>query len=206
MRKIIGTCLLIAGALNSADWPEWRGPNRDGVIAGEPSTWPEHLNLKWKVTIGEGHASPILAGASIYAFTRLNGQETLTSLDPSNGKVRWQQRYPAPYQVNPAAASHGEGPKSTPLYSNGRVYTFGISGILSSFDSETGKLRWRKDFAQRYKEGAPDYGTAMSPVLDGGLLIVHVGGTRRARSPRSTPQPAMSNGLGTGTLPRTRRR
>ncbi len=178
MRKVIGICLLIAGALSSADWPEWRGPHRDGVIAGEPSNWPEKLNLKWKVAIGEGHASPILAGASIYTFTRLNGEETLTSLDPSNGKLRWQQHYPAPYKVNPAAESHGQGPKSTPLYSNGRVYTFGISGILSSFDAETGKLFWRKDFAQRYKEGAPDYGTAMSPVVDGGLLIVHAGGTK----------------------------
>jgi hypothetical protein len=63
MRKIIGTCLLIAGVLNSADWPGWRGPNRDGVITGGPSTWPEKLTLKWKVEIGEGHASPILAGA-----------------------------------------------------------------------------------------------------------------------------------------------
>lgn len=178
MRKIIGTCLLIAGLLSGADWPEWRGPHRDGVITGEPSAWPEKLNLKWKITVGEGHASPILAGASVYVFTRLNGEETVTSLDPASGKLRWQQHYAAPYQVNPAAAGHGQGPKSTPLYSNGKVYTLGINGILSSFDSETGKLRWRKDFVQQYKEGAPDFGTAMSPVIDGGLLIAHVGGTK----------------------------
>jgi outer membrane protein assembly factor BamB len=178
MRKIIGMCLLLAGGLTSADWPEWRGPHRDGVVTGGPSTWPEKLNLKWKVAVGEGHASPIIAGASIYVFSRLNDQETLTALDPTNGKVRWQQHYAAPYKMNPVASAHGEGPKSTPLYADGRVYTLGINGILSSFDSETGKLRWRKDFAQRYKEGAPDFGTAMSPVVDGGLLIAHVGGTK----------------------------
>src|SRR5580704_16882820 len=130
MRKIIGRCLLIAGALTSADWPEWRGPHRDGVITGGPSTWPEKLIQKWKVAVGEGHASPILVGTSVYVFTRLNNQETLTCMDSANGKLRWQQRYPAPYKVNPAAADHGEGPKSTPVYSNGSVNTLGISGIL----------------------------------------------------------------------------
>jgi outer membrane protein assembly factor BamB len=178
MRARIGTCLLIAGVLHGGDWPQWRGPNRDGVIAAEPSTWPEKLTLKWKTAVGEGHASPILSSGSIYVFTRLNDQETVTSLDPSNGKLRWQQHYPAPYKVNPVAAGHGTGPKSTPLYSNGRVYTLGISGVLSSFDSESGKLRWRKDLAQQYQEGAPDFGTAMSPVVDGGLLIAHMGGTK----------------------------
>jgi len=177
-KTTIGICLLIAGGLNGADWPEWRGSHRDGVITGEPAAWPEKLNLKWKIAVGEGHASPILAGTGIYVFTRLNDQETVTSVDPSNGKLRWQQQYAAPYKMNPAARGHGEGPKSTPVYSNGRVYTLGISGILSSFDSETGRPRWRKDFAAQYKEGAPDFGTAMSPVVDGGLLIAHVGGTK----------------------------
>jgi outer membrane protein assembly factor BamB len=160
-----------------ADWPEWRGPHRDGILATEPKAWPEKLNLKWKVEVGLGHASPILASNSIFVFARQGEQETLLAMDPANGKTRWQQQYPAPYKMNPAAAGHGPGPKSTPLYSNGKLYTFGISGILSSFDAETGKLRWRKEFAQQYKEGAPTFGTAMSPVIDRGLLIVHVGGT-----------------------------
>jgi outer membrane protein assembly factor BamB len=80
--------------------------------------------------------------------------------------------------MNSAATGHGEGPKATPLYSNGKLYTFGISGILSAFDAETGKPLWRLDFVKRYKEGAPDFGTAMSPVEDSGLLIAHVGGTK----------------------------
>jgi outer membrane protein assembly factor BamB len=72
--------------------------------------------------------------------------------------------------MNPAAVSHGEGPKSTPVYSKGKLYTFGINGILSAFDAETGKPLWRHDF-----KNAPDFGTAMSPVVDNGLLIAHVG-------------------------------
>jgi outer membrane protein assembly factor BamB len=169
----LGSCLAMAG-----DWPEWRGPHRDGVLTGEPSSWPEKLNLKWKINVGEGHASPIVAGASAYTFSRLDDQETVTAIDPATGKIRWQQHYPAPYKMNPAATGHGLGPKSTPLYSNGRIYTLGINGILSCWDAETGKLRWRKEFSQQYKEGAPDFGTAMSPLVDNGLLIAHVGGTK----------------------------
>jgi outer membrane protein assembly factor BamB len=162
--------------LIAADWTEWRGPHRDGVLIAEPKAWPEKLKQKWKVTVGEGHASPILAGGSIFDFARQEGQETVLSIDPATGTVRWRQQYPAPYKMNPAAAGHGEGPKSTPLYSNGKLYTLGISGILSSFDVETGKLRWRKEFSKQYKATAPDFGTAMSPIVDGGLLIAHVGG------------------------------
>ena len=164
--------LLSYVALIAADWNEWRGPHRDGTLIEEPKSWPEKLVQKWKITVGEGHASPILAGGTIYVFARQNGQETALSVDPSNGNVRWRQQYPAPYKMNPAAVGHGEGPKSTPLYSGGKLYTLGISGILSCFDAETGKLRWRKD-----KPNSPTFGTAMSPLLDGGMLIVHLGET-----------------------------
>jgi outer membrane protein assembly factor BamB len=152
-----------------ADWPGWRGPHRDGVVLEEPQTWPEKLNLKWKTEVGIGHASPIMAGGSIYDFARQGDQEVVVSIDPANGKIRWKQQYPAPYKMNPAAVSHGEGPKATPLYANGKLYTFGINGILSAFDAETGKPLWRLDF-----KNAPDFGTAMSPVFDHGLVIAHV--------------------------------
>jgi outer membrane protein assembly factor BamB len=162
----------------AADWPEWRGPHRDGIVVQEPKSWPEKLKLKWKTEVGIGYSSPIVAAGSIYEFARQGDQETVLSIDPANGKVRWKQQYPAPYKMNEAAAGHGEGPKSTPVYADGKLYTFGISGILSAFDAETGKPLWRLDFSKQYKEGAPDFGTAMSPVFDKGLLIAHVGGIK----------------------------
>jgi outer membrane protein assembly factor BamB len=76
------------------------------------------------------------------------------------------------------AATPSNRPKATPLYSNGKLYTFGINGILSAFDAETGKPLWRLDFSKQYKEGAPDFGTATSPILDSGLLIAYVGGEK----------------------------
>lgn len=131
--------------------------------------------MKWKVDVGLGHASPVMAGGSIYIFARQDEMETVLAIDPATGATRWKQQYPAPYKMAPPAVPHGPGPKSTPLYSNGRLYTFGISGILSAWDAETGKLRWRKEFPQ-YKLTSPTFGTAMSPIVDGGLLIAHVGG------------------------------
>ena len=170
--------LLPAVAAWSEDWPQWRGPHRDGSLssAAAPAAWPERLKLKWKLTVGEGHASPILAGGRIFIFTRQQEKETASSIDPTTGRIVWQQSYAAPYTMNPAASWHGEGPKSTPLFSEGKLYTFGISGILTCWDATTGAVRWRKDFSKRYKATWPLFGAAMSPVADRGLLIAHVGG------------------------------
>src|ERR671938_134697 len=78
--------------------------------------------------------------------------------------------------MHPAARGHGKGPKSTPVLMSGKVYTLGITGVLSCHDARTGKLLWRKDFSKQYPNTSPLYGTAMSPVVDNGLLIAHVGG------------------------------
>ena len=179
MRMHLSKFLLLACmTLVAADWPGWRGPQHDANVTEEPKNYPEKLNLKWKADVGLGHSSPILAAGSIYSFARLGEQETVYSIDPANGKIRWQQQYPAPYKMNSAATGHGPGPKSTPLYADGKLYTFGISGILSSFDAETGKLRWRKEFSKNQVDTAPTFGTATSPIIDRGLLIVHIGGEK----------------------------
>jgi outer membrane protein assembly factor BamB len=153
------------------DWPQWRGPNRDGIAAGfaAPTAWPEKLRLKWKVQIGEGHSSPVVAGGRIYLHSRQGEREVVSCLRPENGQVIWRESYAAPYTMSPVATSHGKGVKSTPVVGGGRIHTLGISGILSSFDAQTGKPLWRKEFAP------PEYGTAMSPVVDQGLVIAHVG-------------------------------
>lgn len=162
-----------------ADWPQWRGPNRDGVVAGlpAPKAWPKELKEQWRVTVGAGHASPVVAEGRVYLFTRQGEEEVLIALDPSTGKEIWKSAgLPVAYEMNPAARGHGKGPKSTPVVSGGRVFTLGITGVLSAHDAKTGKLVWRKDFSKQYPTTSPLYGTAMSPVVEGGLLIAHVGG------------------------------
>jgi outer membrane protein assembly factor BamB len=170
---------LLSSGLGAADWPQWRGPARDGRLAGftEPSAWPEALRLRWKVTVGEGHASPIVAGERVFVFSRQGEHEVLQALDLGGGAPAWRHSYAAPYTMNMAARSHGKGPKATPVVDGGAVCTFGISGILSCFDTASGRPLWRKQFDSEYPATSPLYGVAMSPLVDEGRLIAHVGGS-----------------------------
>jgi outer membrane protein assembly factor BamB len=155
-------------------WPQWRGPNRDGAASfSAPAAWPEQLQQKWKVEVGTGYAAPITAGDRVYAFSRQNDDEVMRALDAATGKTIWETKYNATYKPNPAATrTHGTGPKSTPTLADGRLYTLGMSGLVTAFDAATGKQLWQTPPAKV----EPLYHTAMSPVVDRGLVIVHVGG------------------------------
>lgn len=164
-----------------ADWPQWRGPNRDGVTRDfrVPSQWPSSLKEEWKVTVGEGHSSPVGAEGRLYVLARQEEDEVVLCLDAVSGKEIWKSSYPAAYTMNPAATGHGKGPKSTPAVSDGRLFTLGINGVLSCFDAKSGKLKWRHEFSKQYPSTSPLYGTAMSPLILNGLCIAHVGGHDR---------------------------
>jgi len=157
-----------------ADWPQFRGPNRDGSVASftEPRTWPDRLTQTWSVNVGEGYATPLVIGDRIYVFTRQSTNEVMQALDASTGKTIWQTRYAAPVKVNPAADAHGPGPKATPAFAGGRLYTLGMGGIVTAFDAASGKQLWQKPATAKL----PLYGTAASPLVDRGLVIVNVGG------------------------------
>jgi outer membrane protein assembly factor BamB len=165
---------LTSGQGPSLDYTQWRGPNRDGSAASftQPKTWPDKLTLRWKIEVGEGYATPLVVGNRVYTHTRQGANEVMSALDSATGKVIWQTNYAAPYKMNPATKNHGQGPKSTPLFLNGKLYTLGISGIVSAFDAVSGKLLWQKPAPAV----DPMYGTAMSPIAERGLVIVHVGG------------------------------
>lgn len=170
--------LTTAGTLAFADWPQWRGPNRDGLIRNftAPASWPDQLKLKWKTRVGVGHSSPVTDTASAYLHSRIDDQEAISGFDIQSGKVLWQDKYPVQYTMNPAATGHGKGPKSTPVIADGRLYTFGITEVVSCYQLPAGKLLWRQQLGKPYKQSAPDFGTAMSPLVDGELLIVYAGG------------------------------
>jgi outer membrane protein assembly factor BamB len=161
----------VPAAFALVDWTQWRGPNRDGAAPPEAAKpWPERLRQVWNVKAGEGHSSPIVAGNRVYQFARLQDNEAVGAYDLDSGKLIWRQTYAAPYQMNPAATAHGKGPKSTPVISENRLYTIGISGILTCWDSASGKKLWNFD-----SHGSPLYGQASSPVVDRGTLIASVG-------------------------------
>jgi len=170
--------ILLIQTIFAQDWPQWRGANRDGVVTGftAPKTWPGQLKQIWKTPVGVGHSSPLVIGGRVYLHSRQAENEVVAAYDLNTGKTIWQDSYPVAYTMNQAAAGHGKGPKSTPVYSNGKLYTLGITGVLSCYDTTKGELLWRKDFARQFKSTSPVYGAASSPIVDRGLLIAYVGG------------------------------
>ena len=107
-------------------------------------------------------------------------REVLGALDADTGKVLWRATYPAAFTISPAAARHEKGPKATPTFADGKLFTLGMTGIVSAFDAATGKRLWQTASSQP----GPLYHTAMSPLIDRGLAIVHVGSHGRGAPDR----------------------
>ncbi len=170
----IAASILLTLPSSAQDWPQWRGPNRDGAVSSfrEPSPWPERLNRQWSVEVGLGYATPLVVGQQLYLFTRQGDQEVMTALEAASGRVLWRASYAAPFEMVSATARHGAGPKSTPAYANGRLFTLGMTNIVTAFDAATGKQLWQKPATR----AQPRFHTAMSPIVEGNEVIVHIGG------------------------------
>ncbi|MGE3311604.1 MAG: PQQ-binding-like beta-propeller repeat protein [Limisphaerales bacterium] len=154
------------------DWPQWRGPDRGAKAAGfqAPQTWPKALNQKWKVTVGEGVATPALVGDRLYVFTRENGTEVLRCLNAADGKELWRDSYDSLGATGPAQGFSG--PRSSPAVAEGKVVTVGVRGMISLVDAATGKVLWRKDDFKAY----PNFFPSSSPLILQGLAIAQLGG------------------------------
>ena len=170
----LAVVLTAASEVFAQDWPQWRGPNRDGVVTefDEPISWPTDLSHRWQIEVGLGYASPVLIGDRIYMYTRQSEEEVMLALDAESGETLWRASYPAPFEMVRAAFRHGPGPKSTPTFADGRLFTLGMSGIVTAFDAETGRQLWQHPAPPI----EPLYHTAMSSIVDDDHVIVHVGG------------------------------
>jgi outer membrane protein assembly factor BamB len=171
---MVGCVILIsAGCVFAQDWAQWRGPNRDGKVSGftAPQKWPGELTQKWRVTVGQGDATPALVGDKLYVFTRQGDEEVTLCLDAGTGKEIWRDKYTA-QAVTGAAARH-PGTRSSPVVADGKVVTMGVGGVLSCIDAAAGKVVWRKD---PFPKVVPQFFTGMSPIIVDGMCIAHFGG------------------------------
>jgi outer membrane protein assembly factor BamB len=163
-----------AAAQAPGDWPQWRGPGRDGVVTSfsPPAAWPDRLTRRWKVDVGIGYATPVVIGDRVFMFSRRGDNEVLAAFDTASGREIWTYSYAAPFTISPAAARHEKGPKSTPTFAEGRLYTLGMTNVVTAVDAASGKQLWQKPATP----AQPLYHTGMSPLVDRGLMIIHVGG------------------------------
>ena len=170
---MMGSAVSAAGQASPRDYPQWRGRNRDGEASAftAPKSWPEALSRRWKVDVGEGYATPLVVADVVYCFARRGGDEVMTALDATTGKERWHTGYPAAYTPSSPAAAHGAGPKATPAFHDGRLFTLGISGIVAAFDAANGKILWKTEAPSE----PPFFSAASSPVVEGGVVMVHPG-------------------------------
>jgi len=194
MRGILLTAMAMscAAGLRADDWPQWLGPERDSVWreTGIVSSFPAGgSSVVWRTEIGSGYSGPAVAGERVYvldhqfakpsdkpadAFARgsIPGAERVLCLNASDGKVLWRHEYNCPYTV-----SYPAGPRTTPLVSDGKVFTLGAEGNLSCLDAATGSVVWSRDFKEDYKIKTPMWGFAGNPLLDGNRLICLAGGS-----------------------------
>ena len=161
----------------ASDWPQWRGPNRDGQATGfkAPAHWPAQLQKRWQVDVGLGRSSPIVAGPNAYVFSRREELEVLACIRLADGKELWHGSYAAPYEFDSPSDGHDKGPQSTPVVVDTHILTFGINSTLTCWIRSNGRIKWQRDFSKLFKEAGP-LESAMSPVVEGDKCIVHVGG------------------------------
>lgn len=183
MKRFILILVVVFAALgftqsnNAQDWTQWRGPGRDGLVPASyaPKAWPESLKRVWRVETGEGYSSPLVSRGRVFVHSRQDPDEIVTAIDYAKGEVLWRQTYPAPFKKNQYAVTMAKGPNATPLVAGDRLFTIGATAVLMAWDTATGKQLWTKDFSKTVDTSKMFCGTAASPMLLGGLVVIQVG-------------------------------
>jgi len=185
LRRSLFSMLTISLALSiatAADWPQWRGPNRDGISkdTGLLQEWPkEGPPLRWKATdIGPGYSSPVVVGGKVYLQTTKGEEEFALCLDEKKGDRIWQDK--AIGAVGKNRGPNYPGTRSTPTMDGELMYCLSSSGQLSCLFSQTGKEKWHKDlvkdFGGQVGTGQMSWAYSESVLVDGNAVICTPGG------------------------------
>ena len=177
----VGRSVLIAGlciAASGADWPQFLGPARTGASpAAIVETALRNPRLLWKKDIGEGFSAPVAAAGKLILFHRVANDEVIECLTAATGDRIWRFAYATTYRDD---FGFDPGPRGTPTIADGKVFTFGAEGVLHALDFATGKKLWRVDTHSKFNVKKGFFGAAASPLVDGGMVYVNVGGPNGA--------------------------
>jgi len=164
------------------EWPQWRGPNRDGVWSetGIVSEFEDsQVKIKWRTPISSGYSGPTVAGARVYVTDRVvepKEIERVHCFDWETGGQDWSHEYDCPY----GGVSYQAGPRASVLVHEDLAYSLGATGHLICFQADTGRIVWQRDLKTEYKIRMPTWGIAASPLIEDDLLIVQIGGAGNA--------------------------
>ena len=163
-------------------WPQWRGPDRSGVIAGA-KPWPKQLkgdalSEVWKVNdLGPSYSGPIIGEDRVFTTETIDKKtEEVTAFDRKTGKPIWKQKWDGSIAVPFFAAANGSWIRATPAYDGESLYVAGIRDLLVCLNATTGDVRWKIDLAAKYESGVPAFGCASSPLVDKDAVYVQAGG------------------------------
>jgi outer membrane protein assembly factor BamB len=164
-----------AMAQTAALWPQWRGPNRDGISkeTGLLKQWPaEGPPLVWKATgAGRGYSSFSIAGGKLYTLGLRGDREFVVAFDVATGKEAWATAHGSAFRND-----RGDGPRGTPTVDGDRVYALGGNGDLSALDARTGKIVWSKNVLKEFGGSNITWGISESPLVLGNKVMVNAGG------------------------------
>jgi outer membrane protein assembly factor BamB len=175
-RVWLALVLLVPAVAPCANWPQFLGPNRDGVYPGDdivdtfPSGGPE---VVWEKSVGAGFSNPVVANGRLILFHRLGGKEVVEALDAETGKPVWKFEYATAYRDD---FGFDEGPRAAPVVSGGQVYTFGAEGMLHCLQLAAGGKIWSLDTHKEFGVSKGFFGAAGSPLVDGQRIFLNVGG------------------------------
>lgn len=177
-RLVASGLLVLAGMVGvlGEDWPQFLGPRQDGTSleTGLVRAIPTNgLPVVWERPIGTGYSAPSLISGMLVTFHREKNEEIIEAMDPATGASRWRHGYPSAYRD---PYGYNNGPRCAPILTEQRVYTFGAEGKLTCVERATGKRVWQRDTAKDFNVPEAFFGVGSTPILEGGLLLVMVGG------------------------------
>src|SRR5688500_17602305 len=192
--------VLITGleAANAADWPQWRGIERTGHSkeTGLLQSWPQGgPKLVWTArNLGEGHATPSVAGGRIYALGLRGDDEVVLALDEKTGNQVWATKIAN--RTSLQARQGGDGPRSTPTIDGASMYVLGVGGDVACLNVADGKIRWQKHLVNDFGGRIPTWGYSESPLVDGNVVIVTPGArTTMVALNKATGEPVWRNAI-----------
>lgn len=156
------------------DWPQWLGPRRDNSSTEKVAPWQGKLQVLWRKPVGEGHSSPVVAEGRVFIHAKIadKNEEELVAYDAKSGEELWRTRY----ERAAFRSLYGNGPRATPAVVEGRLYAFGITGMLTCLDAKKGEKIWQVDTLKQFQAKNLLFGMACSPLVVGKHVLVNVGG------------------------------